>query len=93
MWFLAKYDHIGGKVANRDTPHQATCHRAGIFQGRMFRVSSSMLSSVDHNIPYIHGRKHCVAICPQRYSSPWVKLQFTFSCWFLSTASENILAC
>lgn len=57
MWLLAMCRHIGGKVANRDTPHQATCHRARIFQGRMFRVSSSMLSSVDHNTLYIHAQE------------------------------------
>lgn len=86
MWFLAMCGHIEGKAGNRDTRNQATCPRAGIFQGRTFRMSTSMLSSVDHNIPYIHGRKHCRAFCLQHYSSTWMKLRFTFpigfwACW------------
>lgn len=64
MWFLAMYfDHISAQVANMDTPTQATFEWAELFLGRVFRVPTSMLFSLDCNIPYIHSRKHFMAIC------------------------------
>lgn len=89
MWFLAMCSHIGGKVGNRDTPNQATCPRAGIFQGRTFRVSTSMLCSVDHNIPYVHRRKHLSTALLKYLDEASIHLSY----WFLNTSRENTLAC